>query len=280
MANETFQDSALVLIGHGSTVNAASSAPTYQHAAELRQRGLFSEVLECFWKIEPRIRDVLQRVNAKRVFIVPLFISEGYFTTEIIPRELGLCRENETHFDRIQHKNGKTLHYCGPVGTHPGMTDVLLQRAREVVEKHPFPRMPKPADTTLFIAGHGTGTNENSRKAIEHQVNLIRERKLYAEVYPAFMEESPRIEECHKLAATRNIVMVPFFISDGLHTIEDIPELLGEPKSVVEERMKNGQPTWRNPTEKNSKLVWYSRSIGSEPMIADVILERVRESAG
>jgi len=44
-------------------------------------------------------------------------------------------------------------------------------------------------------------------------------------------------------------------------------------------KMKSGQPTWRNPTEKHGKRVWYSASIGSEPRIADVILERVREAA-
>ncbi len=209
--------------------------------------------------------------------MVPLFISEGYFTEQVIPRELGLCENDQPGFPRIQKRGAQTIYYCGPVGTHESMTEVILSRAREVVEKFPFPRMPKPKETTLFIAGHGTGNNENSRKAIERQVELIRARNLYADVQPVFMEEEPRIGDCYKLAATRNLVMVPFFISDGLHSFEDIPEMLGEAKKVVKERLQSGQPTWRNPTEKKEKLVWYSRSIGNEPHIADVILERVRE---
>ena len=76
---------------------------------------------------------------------------------------------------------------------------------------------------------------------------------------------------------TKNLVVVPFFISDGLHTQEDIPVLLGEAKPVVEQRLAAGQPAWRNPTEKNGRLVWYSPAVGSEPRLADVILERVRE---
>jgi len=95
-----------------------------------------------------------------------------------------------------------------------------------------------------------------------------------------FMEEDPRIGDCYSLAATRLLVMVPFFISDGLHAYEEIPEMLGEPREVVSERLKLGQPTWRNPTEKRSKLVWYGRSVGEEPQLAEVILERVREMAG
>jgi hypothetical protein len=47
----------------------------------------------------------------------------------------------------------------------------------------------------------------------------------------------------------------------------------------VQGRYRSGQPTWRNPTEKQGKRVWYSASIGNEPSIAEVILERVREAA-
>lgn len=280
MSKNEFSDAALVLVGHGSTRNAESSAATHQHADELRRRGIFAQVIECFWKLEPGIADVLRGVFAQRVFIVPLFISEGYFTEQVIPRELGFCENEQPGFSRIQRRGGQTLHYCGPVGTHDSMTEVILSRAREVVEKFPFPRPPKPRETTLFIAGHGTGKNENSRKAIERQVGLIRARGLYAAVHPVFMEEDPRIGDCYALAATRDLVMVPFFISDGLHAYEEIPEMLGEPREVVQERLKRGQPTWRNPTEKRSKLVWYSRSVGDEPRLAEVILERVREMAG
>jgi sirohydrochlorin cobaltochelatase len=85
--------------------------------------------------------------------------------------------------------------------------------------------------------------------------------------------------DCYKLAQTKNLVVVPFFISDGLHTQEDIPVLLGEPQKVVEQRLAAGQPAWRNPTGKNGRLVWYSPAVGSEPRLADVILERVREAA-
>jgi len=70
---------------------------------------------------------------------------------------------------------------------------------------------------------------------------------------------------------------VPFFISDGLHAQEDIPVLLGEPERVVRQRLAAGQPPWRNPTGRNGKRVWYAKAVGTEPHIADVILERVRE---
>jgi sirohydrochlorin cobaltochelatase len=277
--NDDFSDAGLVLAGHGSTLNADSAGPTFQHADELRRRGIFSEVHETFWKQEPYFSQVLRGVFARRVFIVPLFISEGYFTEEVLPRELGFCGKGETNFLRTQPRGEQTLHYCAPVGTHPSMTGVLLARAREIVERFPFPRAPQPAQTTLFIAGHGTGNNENSRKAIEQQVALIRAKNLYADVHAVFMEEEPRVGDCYKLAQTKNLVMTPFFISDGLHSFEDIPVMLGAPKAVVQERLRLGQPTWRNPTEQQGKRLWYTASVGSEALMAEVILERVREAA-
>lgn len=274
-----FSDAALVLVGHGSTLNAESSAPTYQHADELGRRGIFAQVIEAFWKLEPSLAGVLRGAFAPRVFVVPLFISEGYFTEEVIPRELGF-QLKDGRFERIRRRGSQIIYYCGPVGTHDSMTAVLLARARDVVAKHPFPRAPAPAETALFIAGHGTGMNENSRKAIEHQVELIRGMNVYAEVHPAFMEEEPRINDCYTVAKAKNLVMVPFFISDGLHSYEDIPVMLGETAPVVQQRLKAGQATWRNPTEKHGKRLWYASSIGNEPLMADVILERVREAAG
>ncbi len=274
MAQDAFADAALVLLGHGTTQNEDSAAPVYQHAAELRRRNIFVDVREAFWKQEPQVKQVLATISTPRVFIVPLFISEGYFSTEVIPRELGFAPDQSTI-----NSQRSTLTYCKPIGMHDRMTNVLLARAREVVEQFPFPRAPKPKDITLFIAGHGTERSENSREPVERQVELLRAMNLYAAVHAIFLEESPRIADCYPLAQTKNLVIVPFFISDGLHTREDIPVLLGEPKLTVQQRLQSGQPTWRNPTEKNGKLVWYSAAIGSEPHIADVILERVREAS-
>lgn len=273
MAIDAFHNDALVVLGHGSTRNADSCVPVQQHAAELKHRRIFASVHEAFWKQSPHIKDVLAFVNAPRVFIVPLFISEGYFSNEVIPHELGFAES------RITHHTSRITHYCGVVGTHPSMTTVLLARAREVIDKFPFPRAPKPKDITLFIAGHGTERSENSRVVIDRQVELIRAMNLYAAVRAVFMDEEPRIATCHETAQTKNIIVVPFFISDGMHVTEDIPVLLGEPERIVKQRHVAGQPTWRNPTEKHGKLVWYSSAVGTEPHIPDVILERVREAA-
>lgn len=268
-----FSADALVILGHGTALNENSAAPVFQHAAELRRRKIFREVREAFWNQEPQIKKVLAGISAPRIFIAPLFISKGYFASELIPRELGFSEAL-----RLKSQNSELL-YCRPVGSHDSMTKVILSRAGDIVKKFPFPRLPKNSGITLFVAGHGTEKNANSRKAIERQVGLIRAEMIYAGVHAIFLEEPPHIADCFQIAQTKNLVVVPFFTSDGLHTQEDIPALLGETKQIIRQRLAAGQPVWRNPTERNGKLIWYSPAVGSAPEMAEVILERAKEAA-
>lgn len=278
---EEFSDAALVLVGHGSTLNADSSRPTHAQADALRKRGIFAQVVTAFWKEHPMLAGALRQVFTPRVFVVPLFISEGYFTEEVIPRELGLLSPGARTVPRALDQAGRRIHYCGPVGTHPSMTQVILARADEILERFPDAggRIPQSQDVSLFVAGHGTGLNENSRRAIEDHVERIRAMNRFACVHPLFMEEEPRIGDCPRLATTPDRVVVPLFISDGLHSFEDIPVMLGASEAEVRERFRLGQPTWVNPTSLHGGRIWYTPGIGLDAHLSDVILERVREAA-
>src|SRR5881394_1256373 len=117
---------ALLIVGHGSTVNPDSSAPTLVHAAEIRSRNIFADVYCAFWKEEPSLRDALFLFDPDEiteVAVVPNFISEGYFTQTVVPRELELSGI------ATRRDNGQVWHYSPPVGNHADMTQLLLQRA-------------------------------------------------------------------------------------------------------------------------------------------------------
>lgn len=257
-------NSALLIVGHGSTENPDSSTPYFDHAEEVRRRGLFAEVHVCFWKEEPSMREALYMIDSPEVYIVPDFISEGYFTQEIIPRELEL--DGPTTL-----RNGKILHYCLPVGVHRSMTDLIMKRAREVAPDAP------PSKTTLIITGHGTGLNKNSTKAIRDQADLIAKSDAgYARVTDAYMEEAPFIADWNKTSDTENVVVVPFFISDGLHSYQDIPVMLGI-EAEVGPAASQSEVFRQNPYRLRDKTLYYSSAIGTEPLLADVILDQIQD---
>jgi sirohydrochlorin cobaltochelatase len=140
------------------------------------------------------------------------------------------------------------------------MTDLLLQRAREVAPDVPA------ADTTLLIVGHGTSLNDNSGVAAKRQAEMIRARCDYAAVLNVYMEEPPLVSDWLALTHTRNVVVVPFFVSDGLHGHEDIPVLLGINSASDRSSV--------NPHDVHGRSLFYSTAIGTEPKFADVIIEQ------
>jgi sirohydrochlorin cobaltochelatase len=254
-------DAALLIVGHGSTVNPDSSVPTLAHAAEIRRREIFADVACAFWKEEPSLRDAIFLFDPgfiREVYVVPNFISEGYFTQTVIPRELELNGRKTTR------SNGQVWKYCEPVGNHPMMTELLLQRAREVA-----PGISE-SETTLLIVAHGTDLNENSAVAAKREAERIRSIGCYAEVLNVYMEEAPRVAEWRKLTSTTNVVVVPFFISDGLHSYEDIPVLLGI--AGEQSSIDRGKVFRSNPYKIDNRRLFYASSIGTELRLADVVL--------
>jgi sirohydrochlorin cobaltochelatase len=260
---------ALLIVGHGSTVNPDSSAPSLAHAATIRRRGIFADVQCCFWKEEPSLRDALlffDNREIRDVYVVPNFISEGYFTQTVIPRELELSGHVT---ERI---NGQTWKYCEPVGNNAAMTEMLLARAREVA-----PGVPAN-ETSLLIVGHGTQLNDNSAIAAKREVEAIRRMNKYACVLNTYMEEAPLVSDWAKLTDTPHVVVVPFFISDGLHSYQDIPVLLGIETEMTAAASQQ-EVFRRNPYSAHDRLLYYASAIGTEPRFADIIVEQAEAFA-
>ena len=259
----TKPDSALIIVGHGSTLNPDSSAPTWELAEEIRRRGVFGEVHCAFWKEEPSLRQILHCMERDDVYVVPNFISEGYFTKTVIPRELGLG-------GAVTRIGRHTVKYCEPVGNHARMTELLLKRAAAIAPGVPLEK------TSLFIVGHGTDLNENSAVAAKREVDRIAVLGRYREVLSAYMEEAPLIAEWDKLSTSANVVVVPFFIADGLHSYEDIPVLLGIAAESPGAASANRAAVFaNNPYRLRGRTLYYASSIGTEAGFADVILDQV-----
>lgn len=210
------------------------------------------------------MREVYAMLDSREVYLVPNFISEGYFCQEVLPRELRVAGP-------VTETEGKVLYYCDPVGIHPNMTKLLLQRADEVA-----PGVPR-SETSLIIVGHGTSLNENSRKVIEQQVALIRDGGYgFAEVIDTYMEEKPLVNDWHTLTTSPNVVVVPFFIADGLHSYQDIPVLLGM-EAEVGAAASQREVFRHNPHQLQGRNLYYSGAIGTEVLMAEIVLDQVIE---
>ena len=263
-------------------MNPDSSAPTLAHAAEIRRRNIFADVQCAFWKEEPSLRDAIFLFDPdtiKNVYVVPNFISEGYFTQTVIPRELELKGKI------TKRTSGQIWNYGEPVGNHPLMTELLVQRARDIALGIP------ETETSLLIVAHGTDLNENSAVAAKREAEKIRRLGRYANVLNVYMEEFPLVSDWKVLTSTPNVVVVPFFISDGLHSYEDIPVLLGiaearhgesvDPRkgSTSSSERKGKDVFRRGPYQIDNRSLFYASSIGTDPRVADIIVEQATAAA-
>ena len=281
----------LVIVAHGSHLNPDSAAPTHTHAETIRETDAFDEVRTGFWKEEPSLREVLRTVRGDDIYVVPLFISEGYFTERVIPRELRLEGWDPDLWDSdgisadtatlVASDINKEVHYCGPVGTHEAMTDVLVRRAESVTGDPSVGDVSEPADSEarqtesdggfgFAVVGHGTERNENSAKAIEYHTERIRETGRFDEVKALFMDEEPEVDDVADHFESEDIIVVPLFIADGFHTQEDIPEDMG-----LTDDYRKGYDV---PAEVDGHRIWYGGAVGTEELTADVILERAADA--
>lgn len=249
---------ALVIVGHGSHLNGDSSLPVYEHAERIREEfpEEYEEVVECFWKEEPSMRHVLDTLESDEVYVVPAFISKGYFTQQVIPRELGLTGD-ETHY------GGKTIRYAGPLGTFELMADVILERTADLMRD----KSPEPGKTSLVLLGHGTDLNKNSSGVIYLNADRIRERGGYDEVEVGFLDQEPEIKSVVQASDADNVIVIPVFMADGWHTRETIPEDLGLTGEVT--RMQSAN---------KDKTVYYGAPVGTHPSMAGLIAARARDA--
>ncbi|MCS7294396.1 MAG: CbiX/SirB N-terminal domain-containing protein [Chloroflexota bacterium] len=239
----------LLLVGHGSHLNPNSSAPVYQHAERIRQCRIFDSVRTAFWKEEPALARAFDGWDAEDVTVVPVFIATGYFTEQVIPRELGLC-------GRVSRVDGRLVRYTGAIGAHPRLADVIVERAREAGAG---------PETAVAVLGHGTPRNPNSERNIYLQAERVARRGLFRDVVTVFLDQEPNMRDVLRFTNAATVVIVPLFVADGWHVDETIPE----------ELELEGPDTVRD-----GRRIRYAGAVGTHPSLAEVILHAAEEAAG
>ena len=197
----------LLLLGHGSHLHDDSSRPVYEHARRLRETGDFCEVRVGFWKEEPSLSRAMDGCDAGDITVVPLLISSGYFAEQIIPREMKLNGP-------ITRRQGRTIRYTEPIGGHPALASVIVERAVEAGGT---------GTSSVVVLGHGTDQSAHSETNIYRQTNRVRALSRFAEVTTLFLDQSPSLGLIWERTTATDIVVVPLFMANGWHVGQSIP---------------------------------------------------------
>ncbi len=255
LVNDTAaKDTALVVAAHGSTLRPCSSRTTYLHAEEIRKRHIFAEVREGFLKQAPALDDVLANISAPKIRLVPFMASKGYVTDRIMPA-------------KITRDGSATI--TEPVGAHP----LILTTIRDKLCT--FFNTVDAGDASVLVVGHGTKKN---RAAADQLKTLAATLSKTAKA--VFLEQKPLLKDWRKITDGGTVIVLPFFMSGGLHGTRDIPALLdlnpgghGPSLAGLEESAKPA-----GPFELCGRKVYLFRPLGYEPVMAEIIIERALEN--
>jgi sirohydrochlorin cobaltochelatase len=84
------------------------------------------------------------------------------------------------------------------------------------------------------------------------------------------MDENPEVDDVTSFFESEDVVLVPLFVADGYHTQEDIPEDVG-----LTDDHRDG---WETPAVVDDHRIWYSGAVGTEGLMAEVVLERALDA--
>jgi precorrin-8X/cobalt-precorrin-8 methylmutase len=122
----------------------------------------------------------------------------------------------------------------------------------------------------LILIGHGSKLPHN-RENLEKLAAILRSRGNFKTIEIAFMiRDTPTVNDAVDSIAEKGvskIVLVPVFLAPGIHTTEDIPELIG---------LKEKEPQLK---EKGIELL-YGEPLGSDERIAEILEEKAFKALG
>ncbi len=268
------RNTALVVVGHGSTRKSFSHRTTYLHAARIRERNIFAEVREAFLKQTPALDDVLANVSAPKIRLVPFMASKGYITDQVLPAKIAA---------KIAAKIPQDSHavVTEPVGTHPLILKTLQVKISGFLEACKIGGI-NAGDASVLIVGHGTAKGRSAAdqlKALAAALPVALSQAACPTAAEAvFLQQEPLLKDWRKVTDAGTVLVIPFLMSGGGHGTRDIPALLGlnpddQGLAGLEESDKPA-----GPFELCRRRVYLFRPLGYEPVMTEIIIERALET--
>lgn len=240
----------ILIVGHGSKLPYNKEVVT-EIATKLNEKVdnvVESGFMELVLPNIPQQVDKLKNQGMEKIIVVPAFLAHGVHTKVDIPTILRLPH------DHIGLEHSHTHHHHHHHHHHHGEEEReaksdLIDFDGEVIFLDPFEDDDKVVDVVekrintcicennlnnensgILLVGHGSSL-PFGKEVLTGITNKIKDRMSEYEIERGFMQiEEPLIPESFiKLQEKEfeNMIVVPVFLADGLHTKNDIPNRLG-----------------------------------------------------
>ena len=240
----------VIIVAHGSSVSDNARDAAMQHAMTLQQSNRYGEVISYFLIGSQTVPDLPKG----EVFLLPFFMSNGYFVTRRIPELFELEQGRRIHPDR-------QIFQCDALGIDPELAGIISSMAREICTGRDY----SPADVHLVLVAHGSEKSRASAEATSLQKKTVERANEFTKVSAVFLNEAPFLDKwlAEQPEDGPPLVLIGLFAADGPHATEDVPGAITR---------------WREGT--GSRLpADYAGAIGARPEIVRLIQHSITRCA-
>jgi sirohydrochlorin cobaltochelatase len=240
----------LFIIAHGSTVSREAHAAAAEHALTLRQSNRYGSIAVCFLTET----DTLPDLPLGEVYLLPFFMSNGYFVSRKIPKLFGLTNGRKVEKERV-------ILQCDALGMDPELSRIIVAMGIETCTQGAL----EPENTHLVLVAHGSEKSKASADATYFQQRAVKEKKVFGDVSSVFLNEEPELENwlVKNVDDVRPKVLVGLFTAEGPHAMKDVPE------SIDRAQRRVAVP----------HTTYYSGIVGTRPEIVKLIQDSVTRCA-
>jgi len=233
----------ILIIGHGSKMPYNKEVVTT--IANKLDKKIENTVESGFMElVEPNIPqqvNKLKQQNMEKIIVIPAFLSHGIHTKVDIPTILKLPHSHEGtehthhhhhHHDDEREAKSESIDYDGeivylePFGSDDKIVDIIERRITNITQRENI----NNDNTGILLIGHGSSL-PYGKEVLNEITEKTKSRLKTYDIELSFMRiETPSIPESFKKLQSHNyenIIVLPVFLADGLHTKSDIPLTLG-----------------------------------------------------
>jgi len=218
---------ALIIVAHGDCGGGGDNILARELARRVRQSGRYAEVEVGYLRCQPALEEVAARLRTPELRLYPLFLSDGYYVREVIPKRLSIAGGVDGH--------GHHVTIDAPLGLNPNLPRLLTRAAIAASEARGL----SPGAVNLLLVAHGSRLPGRAADTARFIADRIAEDQRFASVAVSFLEEAPffldALQNC-----PRPVLVMGLFAGTGLHAAEDVlgaVQALGDPKVFAVDRL-------------------------------------------
>jgi sirohydrochlorin ferrochelatase len=166
------------------------------------------QVLSATLASQASLASARSNCRSGEVFVYPLFMADGWFTTTHLPA-------------RLRAAGFEGFRQLPPMGLDPSIRNLSVSLVQDALARDGV----APSVAQVLVAAHGSSRSDAPAIVAREVADLIWRRTGVSVAEAAFIDQVPTISSVAK-GMDRNAVCLPFFAANGGHVTGDLPAAL------------------------------------------------------